>query len=80
LHSAASSQPEVLVPPGEREAFARFVATVRERNEVAMALLTPPLKKNDELLSVDPLQITDVELKPLEGSETEVTDREGEKH
>ena len=80
LHSVASSQPEVLVPPDERQAFARFVAEVQERSEVAAALLTPAPKKNDALVSVEPLQIADVELKPLEGSETEVSDREAEKH
>jgi hypothetical protein len=76
----APSQPEVLVPPDEREAFARFVATVRERSEVAAALLTPAPKRNDALLSLDPLLIADVQLKPLEGSETPVSDRESEKH
>jgi hypothetical protein len=79
-HSVASSQPEVLVPLDEREALARFVATVRERSDVATALLTPAQKKNDALVSLDPLQIADLELKPLEGTETEVSDREGEKH
>lgn len=80
LHAVASSQPEVLVPPDEREALARFVATVQERGDVAAALLAPAPKKNDALVSLDQLQIADVELKPLEGSETEVSDREGEKH
>ncbi|HET9995226.1 MAG TPA: hypothetical protein VFQ18_07465 [Candidatus Acidoferrum sp.] len=80
FHPVASSQPEVLVPPDEREALVRFVATVEERSDVAAALLTPDPKKNDAPLSLDLLQIADVELKPLEGSETEVSDREGEKH
>ena len=75
----ASSQSEVLVPPDEREAFAQFVAAVQKRSDVATALLTPAPKK-DALASVDPLQIANLELKPLEGRETEVSDREGEKH
>jgi hypothetical protein len=53
---------------------------MQEHSEVAVALLTPDPRKNDALLTLDRLQIADVELRPLEGSETEISDREGEKH
>ena len=79
LHSAASSNPEVLVPPDEREAFARLVATMNERSEVGKALLSQRPEKKDALVSVDPLQIADLEIEPLEGTETEAQDGAGEK-
>jgi hypothetical protein len=76
--AAASSQPEVLVPPDEREAFSRFVATVQLRGDVAEALLAPGPRKQDTLVTVESLQIENLELKPLEGRETEVSGRVGE--
>jgi hypothetical protein len=79
LRSAASSKPEVLVPPDERVALARFVATLNERNDVATALLAPASEKKDALLSVDLLQISEIEVKPLEGQGTEIPDRAEEK-
>src|SRR6266849_5604380 len=80
LCPVASSQPEVLVPPGEREAFFSFVFTVQQRREVAAALLAPSPKKQDALVTVEPLRITDLEVKPLEGRETEISGRVGEQH
>jgi hypothetical protein len=67
----ASSQPEVLVPPDEREAFARFVAVLGERREVALALVTPAAQRKEEPASLTPLQINGLEIKPLEGTESE---------
>ncbi len=78
LYSAASGNPEVLVPPDERVAFARLVATLNERSDVAAALLAK-VEKKDSLVTVDPLQITDIEIKPLESKETEAQDGAGEK-
>jgi len=78
LRSVASSQPEVLVPLDEREAFARFVFTVEQRRDVAAALLAPSPKKQDALATVEPLQITNLDVKPLEGRETEISGRVGE--
>lgn len=78
LHFAASSTPEVLVPPDEREAFARLVAVLNEHSDVASGLLAkaPPM---DALETGDPPKIPDIEIKPLEGTETETSDGTGEK-
>ena len=78
LRPVASSQPEVLVPPDEREAFFSFVFTVQQRRDVAAALLAPSPKKQDALVTVEPLQIADLEVKPLEGRGTEISGRVGE--
>ena len=74
LRPVASSQPEVLVPPDEREAFARFVAVLGERREVALALVTPAPPTKNEPTSLEPLQINGLEIKPLEERQTEVSD------
>ena len=79
LRPVASSQPEVLVPPDEREAFARFVATLRERGEVAVALVTPAPQMKGEPASLEPLQIKRIEVKPLEERQTEASDRAEQK-
>jgi len=78
LRPVASSQPEVLVPPDEREAFFSFVFTVQKRRDVAAALLAASPKEQDVLVTVEPLQIADLEVKPLEGRETEISGRAGE--
>jgi hypothetical protein len=75
----ASSKPEVLVPPDERVALARFVATLNERSDVAAALLARAPEKKDALVSVDLLQIAEIEVKPLEGQGTEIPDHTEEK-
>jgi hypothetical protein len=74
LHSVASSQPEVLVPSDEREAFARFVATLQERGEMAVALVTPSTPEKGAPASLEPLQINQLEVKPLEGAQSEESD------
>lgn len=79
LHSVASSTPEVLVPPNEREAFARLIAALNKPNSVAAALLTHAPEKEAGLVSLEPLQIPDLEIKPLEGTEAETSDVAGEK-
>jgi hypothetical protein len=78
-HSAASSNPEALVPPDEREGLAQLVATLNQHKDFAAAFLAPRPEKKDALVTVDPLQISDVEIKPLEGTETEGSDDEGER-
>jgi hypothetical protein len=70
----ASSQPEVLVPPDEREALARFVATLQESGDVAIALVTPAPQKKDEPASLEPLQIKELEIKTLEERQAEMSD------
>ena len=79
-HSAASSNREVLVPPDEREGLAHLVATLNERRDFAVALRAQRPEKKDGLVTVDPLQISDIEIKPLEGTETETSDGAGETH
>jgi len=74
LRSVASSQPEVLVPPDEREAFARFVVILQERREVAVSLMTPATPTKDESASLEPLQINGLEIKPLEERQIETPD------
>jgi hypothetical protein len=74
LRPVASSQPKVLVPPDEREALARFVATLQERGDVAVALVTPAPQKKDEPASLEPLQIKELEIKTLEDRQTKASD------
>jgi len=78
LKPAASSQPEVLVPPDEREAFARFVAILGERREVARALVTPTTDERDGPAGLKPLQIDRLDVKPLEGTESERSEEAGQ--
>jgi hypothetical protein len=78
LRPVSSSQAEVLVPPDEREAFARFVVVMRERREVAVALVTPATPTKDESASLEPLQINGLEIKPLEERQTEASDGAGQ--
>ena len=80
VHSAASGNAEVLVPPDERDGLAQLVATLNERRDVAAALLAQRTEMKDALVTVDPLKIPDIEIKPLEGAETETSDGTGEKH
>ncbi len=74
LRPVASSQPEVLVPPDEREALARFVLVLQARREVALALVTPAPQTRDEPASLEPLQIDGLEIKLLAGTESEQSD------
>jgi len=74
LRPAASSQTEVLVPPDERDAFASFVAVLGERREVALALVTPGPQRKDDPTSLAPLQINELEIKLLAGTESEQFD------
>jgi hypothetical protein len=74
LRPVASSHPEVLVPPDEREALARFVVVLQERREVAVALLTPATQTKGESAGLEPLQIKELEIKTLEERQTEVSD------
>lgn len=78
--SMASSNPEVLVPPDEREGLAQLVATLNERRDVATALLALRIERKEGLVTVDPLEISDIEIKPLVSAETETPDGTGEKH
>lgn len=64
--SAATQSPEVLIPPDEREALARYVSQVSKDEPAASGLLRPARQNIDEHLSLDPLQVASLEVKPLE--------------
>jgi hypothetical protein len=78
-NSASSSQFEVLVPPEEREALARFISLQPERTEVVIAVVAPVRDDKDTLLSVKPLEIAELAVTPLEALASEVPDGEEEK-
>jgi hypothetical protein len=79
LRPLASSQLEVLVPPDERDAFASFVAVLGERREVELALVTPGPQREDEPTSLAPLQINELEIRLLAGTESEQSDEAEQK-
>lgn len=57
---------EVIVLTEEREAFARFVAEIPQRQEVAVALTKPALAQPDLPVEIALVRIDQMELKPLE--------------
>jgi hypothetical protein len=79
LSSASSTQLEVLVPPDEREAFARFISSQPERNDVVIAVVAMASDYKDRPLSVAPLEISELEVKRLESLSGEVPDGTEEK-
>jgi hypothetical protein len=67
-----SRGPLVLVPPDEREAFARFIADLNGRQDVALALATPLTELRDvpdESLDVPDLEIAALTVRLLEERE-----------
>jgi hypothetical protein len=77
-HSAptpSTPAPEVIVLAEERQAFARFVAEVPEKPEVAKALVRPAPGENQgenaEPVEIAVLQIDNLNVKPLEGTAAE---------
>jgi len=62
----SSDRQEVLVPPDEREAFARFVRAQQEQSDVITAVVTPPSEGEDKPQSVKALQIAKLVVTPLE--------------
>lgn len=79
VSSTSSDGLEVIVPPDEREAFARFIDSQQVRDVVAIALVVPASGKKDEPMSVEPLEIAELEVKPLEALVSEVPDGTEEK-
>ncbi len=73
LRPVASNQPEVLVPPDEREALARFVVVLQARREAVVALVTRAKPAKDETASLELLQINGLEIKPLEEQQSEAS-------
>jgi len=60
-----AQMPEVLVPPDERIALAKFVAALPRRHEIAVALTKPaPAAPSADVLSA-PLDIAELKLEPL---------------
>ena len=76
---ASSSQLEVFVPPDEREAFARFISTQQKRSDVVIAVATAASANEDKPLSVEPLEIAELEVTALESQVSEVPDGTEEK-
>lgn len=66
---AAIREPKVIVPAEEREAFALFVAAVQRDTRLAMALVTPPPERKEAPLSLEPLHMDELKVKPLDGTE-----------
>ncbi len=70
--AASSTELEVLVPPEEREAFARFIRSQKKRTDVVIAVMTPAAGDKDRLLTLKPLEIAELEVAPLEALASEV--------
>src|SRR5262249_1713932 len=64
-HLAAIPGPLVIVPPDEREAFARFLLTVGKRPAVAASLTRPKVAEAEEPATAEPIVIASLEVKPL---------------
>src|SRR5262249_54168986 len=59
----AASPPEVLVPPEEREAFARFLSDLNKRESLAVALVKPVIAQYDQ--ATEPVQMPEIEIAAL---------------
>ena len=66
VQSAVPQEPEVLVPPDEQKAFAKFVACVARGDAIAQAVATPAASKtvnrDTELPQVSSVDIADLQL------------------
>jgi hypothetical protein len=71
---SASNAMNVLVPPEEGEAFARFIGSQPGRRGVAIAVVAAAAEDKEKRLSVEPLEIAELEVKPLEALAGEVPD------
>jgi hypothetical protein len=61
--SLAASPPEVLVPPEEREAFARFLSSLNGHESLAVALIKPVIAHGDQ--ATEPVQTQEIEIAAL---------------
>ena len=68
-HSAASSNPEVLVPPDEREAFARFLSRNYALAEQASVTAAPAPRPPQESVQILPVEIASLTVTPLNQDE-----------
>ncbi len=76
VNLSAANAAEVIVPPEERDAFARFISSQSVRNDapaISLAAVGVPERK-DEPMSLAPLRIAELEVKPLEALASEVPD------
>jgi hypothetical protein len=69
--SAHSSPTEVLVLPEEQQAFQRFVSHISQDQDSAKALVVSAPDRADAPVEIALLAITNVEVKPLEGTDSE---------
>lgn len=67
----SEAEPEVLVLPEEREAFARFVARLPKEKNVALALAHPAPERVDAPVEIALLDLGNIEVKPLESESRE---------
>jgi hypothetical protein len=65
--TGAMLEPEILVPPDEREALAKFLTGLPQRQEAAQVLIRPAEVSPDT--PIEPLQIAGLNIEPLEGAE-----------
>jgi len=63
--TSATAEPEVLVPPDEREALARFITHLRAQDEVVVAFASPAPTEKSEPTEIPPLEISRLQFKPL---------------
>jgi hypothetical protein len=68
---AHSSAPEVLVLPEEQQAFRRFVRDISKDRDTAKALVAAVPDSADAPVDIALLTIESVEVKPLEGTDSE---------
>jgi hypothetical protein len=64
-HAGRGCEPEVLVPPDEREALARFITHLRERDEVVVAFASPAVDEKNEPAEIQPLEVAQLQVRPL---------------
>jgi hypothetical protein len=69
--SAHSSAPEVLILPEEQQAFRRFVSEISKDQDAAKALVSAAPGNGDAPVEIALLTIENVEVKPLEGTDSE---------
>jgi len=69
--SAHSSAPEVLILPEEQRAFRRFVSEISKDQDSAKALVSAAPGNGDAPVEIALLTIENVEVKPLEGTDSE---------
>lgn len=63
-----ANAPLVLVPPDEREAFARFLSTVETRPALVASLVQTKQPEAEKPVTADAIVIAALDVKPLEGS------------